>query len=163
MKQILYAQAHVDVILPKLIQFGLLGSKRMLSKKSVFFGKRRRKKFTLGFSKSYQRRLNGYSISFWHSTWSPFGPLIQHIGSLRPRRSGIPLSSNLSALWNGNSWIVSQARTLQMEQVHIHISHLSPYRTPLIAQQVVVISKIYDSQSGNQDLRFCGIKQCVFL
>lgn len=101
----------------------------MLSKKSVFWETKEEKVHTWLFKKLSE-------ATQWLLYKSPFGPLIQHIGSLGPRRSGIPLSSNLSALWNGNSWIVSPARTLQMEQVHIHISHLSPYRTPLIAQQV---------------------------
>ncbi|XP_013632609.1 PREDICTED: uncharacterized protein LOC106338101 [Brassica oleracea var. oleracea] len=99
---------------------------------------------------------NGCSISFWHSPWSPFGPLLQRFGSHGPRHSGIPLSSSLSTLWNGSSGIISPARSLLMEQVHIHLSTITLSDSPDFPiwnsagigannNNKFVISKIYDS------------------
>ncbi|KAF2568769.1 hypothetical protein F2Q68_00024701 [Brassica cretica] len=99
---------------------------------------------------------NGCSISIWHSPWSPFGPLLQRFGSHGPRHSGIPLSSSLSTLWNGSSWILSSARSLLMEQVHIHLSTITLSDSPDFPiwnsagigannNNKFVISKIYDS------------------
>lgn len=99
---------------------------------------------------------NGYSISFWRSPWSSFGPLLQRIGSHGPRQTGIPLSSSLSTLWNGSSWILSPARSLMMEQVHIHLSTITLSSSPdhpvwnstgigANNNNKFIISEIYDS------------------
>lgn len=85
---------------------------------------------------------NGYSISFWHSPWLPFGPLIHHIGSLEPRQSGISLSSTLSTLWNRQFLDPLTSSVLGRRSKFMSISHLSPYRTPLITQSGTLLEQV---------------------
>lgn len=44
------------------------------------------------------------------------------MGPNGPRQSGIPLSSSLASLWNGDSWNLAPARSPEMEQVQFYLS-----------------------------------------
>lgn len=68
---------------------------------------------------------NGNSICFWTSPWSPYGQLIQYVGPNGPRQSGIPITSTLSSLWNGEAWTLAPARSPEMEQVQVYLSSIT--------------------------------------
>ncbi|KAH0905945.1 hypothetical protein HID58_037772 [Brassica napus] len=74
--------------------------------------------------------VDGNSINFWTSPWTPYGQLIRHVGPNGPRQSGFPLLSSLASLWNGESWTLAPARSPEMEQVQIYLSIITLLEDP---------------------------------
>lgn len=68
---------------------------------------------------------NGANCNFWTDPWSPFGPLIIHLGHQGPRLTGIHLKSSLASLWRRGSWHLPPARSPQMVQIQAFMSTIT--------------------------------------
>ncbi|KAF3610425.1 hypothetical protein DY000_02046363 [Brassica cretica] len=73
---------------------------------------------------------NGRQCKFWSTPWSPFGQLITFLGNTGPRAIGIPLSTSLGSLWNGESWTLPPARSNRMKLIMAFLITISLTHTP---------------------------------
>ena len=69
---------------------------------------------------------NGDSASFWYDCWTPFGRLLDHIGSTGPCNLRIPLTATVSEASDGVNWTLPQPRSDSALALHIHLTTVMP-------------------------------------
>ncbi|XP_019056316.1 PREDICTED: uncharacterized protein LOC109116043 [Tarenaya hassleriana] len=68
---------------------------------------------------------NGNTASFWHDSWTTFGPLLEYIGNNGPRLLRIPITGKVSAAISGGNWFLPGARSQRIQELHIHLLSIS--------------------------------------
>ncbi|KAG2311004.1 hypothetical protein Bca52824_022561 [Brassica carinata] len=68
---------------------------------------------------------NGKRASFWHDSWTPFGPLINYIGQQGPRELGIPSDATIVSALTHEGWNMRHARSNTALELQIHLSSVS--------------------------------------
>ncbi|CAA7013744.1 unnamed protein product [Microthlaspi erraticum] len=69
---------------------------------------------------------NGENSFFWWDPWTPFGSLINFLGSQGPANLGIPLHSLVKDYISGDGWILPPARSDLQVEVFSYISSITP-------------------------------------
>ncbi|XP_020881656.1 uncharacterized protein LOC110228440 [Arabidopsis lyrata subsp. lyrata] len=54
---------------------------------------------------------SGITASFWHDNWTDYGPLIDLVGPLGPRVTGLPTNAVVRDALRGRSWWISSSRS----------------------------------------------------
>lgn len=75
---------------------------------------------------------NGLTASFWRDNWTPFGPLLKHLGDAGPTRLRIPLHATVADAANGNSWDLPMTRSPQVQSLQSHLDTISLPLRPLV-------------------------------
>lgn len=65
---------------------------------------------------------NGKQASFWHDSWTPFGPLVKYIGQQGPRELGIPSDAFIASVLTHEGWNMRHARSDRAMDLQIHLS-----------------------------------------
>ncbi|XP_048626442.1 uncharacterized protein LOC125594173 [Brassica napus] len=65
---------------------------------------------------------NGKQASFWHDSWTPFGPLVKYIGQQGPRELGIPSDASIASVLTHEGWNMRHARSDRAMVLQIHLS-----------------------------------------
>lgn len=68
---------------------------------------------------------NGKRASFWHDSWTPFGPLINYIGQQGPRELGILPDAKIASALTHEGWNMRHARSNTGLELQIHLSLVS--------------------------------------
>ncbi|XP_010501871.1 PREDICTED: uncharacterized protein LOC104779191 [Camelina sativa] len=58
---------------------------------------------------------NGQTTSFWNNSWTPFGHLLDYMGTTGPSQTGVPLRGTVAQACSPNGWIIRPTRSLQAE------------------------------------------------
>lgn len=69
---------------------------------------------------------NGENTSFWFDSWTPFGRLIDFIGTRGPCDLRLSLTATVSTVSNGQSWTLPQPRSDSVLDLHIHLTTVTP-------------------------------------
>lgn len=67
---------------------------------------------------------NGEDTYFWWDPWTPFGPLIQHMGPTGPSALGIPITALVSDLLSPAGWTLPPARSERQVALCVFISSI---------------------------------------
>lgn len=65
---------------------------------------------------------NGKQASFWHDSWTPYGPLVKYIGQQGPRGLGIPSDAFIASVLTHEGWNMRHARSDRAMDLQIHLS-----------------------------------------
>lgn len=80
---------------------------------------------------------NGDDLNFWYDPWTKYGQLINFIGPLGPRQTGIPISSTVSELWRNGTWALQSSRSNRMEELLTHLTTINLYDSPSFPQWMI--------------------------
>lgn len=80
---------------------------------------------------------NGDDLNFWYDPWTKYGQLINFIGPLGPRQTGIPISSTVSELWRNGTWALQSSRSNRMEELLTHLTAINLYDSPSFPQWMI--------------------------
>ncbi|CAA7062075.1 unnamed protein product [Microthlaspi erraticum] len=69
---------------------------------------------------------NGEDSFFWWDPWTPFGPLINYLGTQGTTSLGIPIHALISDYISGDAWILPPARSDLQLEVFSFISSITP-------------------------------------